>query len=193
MPHCQFGSCVIKKKNPAFSIISPHWTKSKTGAYGFGLYFHVRAFVHNHISDKYGPILFELGTKTTHDGPHKHVILFQDRIKDGRLVAILVLKKLDVEHVLNHFSDIHLPMFKLGTQITNDGLHKHVTLFFRDQIQDGWLVAILLFNRIPNHFLNIHGPILGCSCQAAVVRFCSNLAQTQYVMASICPSLYFVI
>ena len=42
-----------------------------------------------------------------------------------RLVAILVVKKTpDVEHVLNHLSDMHLPMlFKLGTQIMNDGLH----------------------------------------------------------------------
>ena len=40
-------------------------------------------------------------------------------------------KNPDVEHVLNHFSDMHLPMlFKLGTQITNDGLHMHIIFFF---------------------------------------------------------------
>ena len=32
-------------------------------------------------------------------------------------------KKPDIEHVLNRFSDTHLPvLFKLGTQIKNDGL-----------------------------------------------------------------------
>ncbi len=69
-------------------------------------------------------------------------------------------KKPDIEHVLNHFSDMHLLiLLKLCTQIRNDGLHMHIILF-RDQIKDGRLVAILLLNRVPNHFLNMHGPIL---------------------------------
>ena len=74
------------------------------------------------------------------------------------LAAIFVVKKKPgVEHVLNHFSDMHLTiLFKLGTQITNDGLHKHV-IFFRDQVQDGWLAAILvgkknLMLNTSNHF-----------------------------------------
>ena len=70
----------------------------------------VRACVRNHILDMYGPILFILGTKTTNDGMPMHVILFHDAIKDGRLAAILVAKIPSVEHVLNHFSDMYLPI-----------------------------------------------------------------------------------
>ena len=41
---------------------------------------------------------------------------------------------------------MHLPMLlKLGTKVMNDGLHKHV---------------ILLFKRVANLFLVMHGPIL---------------------------------
>ena len=66
----------------------------------------------------------------------------------------------DVEHILKHFSDRHLPiLFKLGTQITNNGLHKHV-IFFRDQIQDGLIEAISLLKRFHNHFSDMHGLIL---------------------------------
>ena len=89
------------------------------------------------------PILFELDTPLTNDGSHMHIISFRDQIQDGRLAAILVVKNAGVEHVLNHFSDTHVPMlFKLSRQIRNDGLHMHVILF-RDQIQDVRLVAIL--------------------------------------------------
>ena len=61
------------------------WTESETGAYGFGLNFRVRACVHasatiSQTSDMYGLILFVLGTKTTHDGIHKHIILFHDAV-----------------------------------------------------------------------------------------------------------------
>ena len=92
----------------------------------------MRACVRDHISDMYGPILFLLGTKATHDGIHMHIILFHDVIKDGQLAAILVVKKktTDVEHVLNHFSDKHLPMLvNLGKQIKNEGLHKPFIVF----------------------------------------------------------------
>ena len=61
----------------------------------------VRACVRNHISVMYGPILFTLDTKTTHDGLHMHIVLFRNAIKDGRLADILVVKKPNVEHVLN--------------------------------------------------------------------------------------------
>ena len=62
---------------------------------------------------------------------------FGDQIKDGRLEAILVVKKPDVEHVFNHFLNKHLLMlFKLGAQIMNYGLHTLV-IFLRDQIQYG--------------------------------------------------------
>ena len=53
-------------------FMSPQWTYSEFRAYGFGLDFRVR----NHISDKYGRILFGLGAKTTHDGLHMHVMYF---------------------------------------------------------------------------------------------------------------------
>ena len=52
-----------------------------------------------------------------------------------------------------------LMLFKLGTQLKNDGLHMYVILF-RDQIQDGRLAATLLLKCVLNHFLNMHGPIL---------------------------------
>ena len=101
----------------------------------------VPACVHNHISDMCGPILFLLGTKTTPDGIHRHLILFHDAIKDGRLVAILLLKS-----VPNHFSDMHGPiLFKLGTSTVHDGIHGEFTLFC-DLIKDGRLVAILVVN-----------------------------------------------
>ena len=75
-------------------------------------------------------MLIKLGTQIRNDGLHMHVILFRDQIQDGRLPAILVVKKSDVEHVLNHFSDMQLRMlFKLGTQIRNDGLHMLVIFF----------------------------------------------------------------
>ena len=82
-----------------------------------------------------GPILFIFGTKTTHDVIHMHIILFHVAIKDGRLAAILVVKKRPGgEYVLNYYSDMHLPiLFKLGTQVKNDGLHVQV-IYFRDHI-----------------------------------------------------------
>ena len=81
----------------------------KRGASGFGLDFRVRACVCvcacicNHISDMNGQILFVLGTNTTNDGIHMHIILLRDVIKDGRLVAILVVKN---NLMLNTFSTI---------------------------------------------------------------------------------------
>ena len=79
-------------------IISLHWTSAEIGAYGFGFDFGVRAGVHacvrNHILDKYGLILFVLGTKTTHDGIHMHIIFFRHQIQDGQLGSIFVIKKL---------------------------------------------------------------------------------------------------
>ena len=50
-------------------------------------------------------------------------------------------------------------LFKLGARITNDGLRKHLILF-RDNVEDDQLLAILLLKRVPNHFSDIHGPIL---------------------------------
>ena len=119
--------------------------------------------VHNHISDLSGPILFVLDTKTTRDGMVYVCTscFFRHLIQDGRLAAIFVEKKKPgVKHILNHFSDMHLPMLlKLGTQIKNDGLHMHI-IFFRDHFQDGRLVPIFLLKCVPNHFSSVHGPIL---------------------------------
>ena len=53
----------------------------------------VLACVHSHISDVFGPILFIRAAKPPHHCIHKHIILFCDAIKDGRLTAILVVKK----------------------------------------------------------------------------------------------------
>ena len=78
-----------------------------------------------------------------------YLTLFCDVIKDGRLEAILGVKKPDVEHVLNHFSDMHLPMlFNLGTQISSDGLHTVCTSFVF-QIRSN--MAVLSLKHVPNH------------------------------------------
>ena len=62
--------------------------------------------------------------------------------------------------MLNTSSTIYRTyLFKLGTHLRNDGLHTCVILFW-DQIQDGWLEAILLLKRVTNHFSDMHGPIL---------------------------------
>ena len=74
-------------------IIILCWTSSEMGAYGFGLNFRVRECVRTNIPDMYGPILFVLDTNTTHDGVHMHVIFYRHQIQDGRLAAILVVKK----------------------------------------------------------------------------------------------------
>ena len=43
---------------------------------------------------------------------------------------------------------MHLPMlFKLGTPMKNNGLHKYIILF-RDQIKDGRLAVILVVKKI---------------------------------------------
>ena len=52
-----------------------------------------------------------------------------------------------------------LMLFKLGTRMKNDGLHTNF-IYFRDQIQDGRLVAPLLLKRAHNHFSDTHSPIL---------------------------------
>ena len=97
--------------------------------YGFGLDFHVHVCVRNHISDMYGPILFVLVTKTTHDA---RLLFFRDQIQDGRLAAIFLLKC-----VPNHFSDMHDPiLLKLGASTVHDAIHMQLTLFC-DLIKDG--------------------------------------------------------
>ena len=70
------------------------------------------------------------------DGFHMHyIIFFQDQIQDGRMVAILLLKR-----VPNHFSDMHGPiLFKLGTSTVHDGIQVHFILFC-DLIKDGRLL-----------------------------------------------------
>ena len=58
------------------------------------------------------------------------------------LVVKKILKNPDVEYVLNHFSEMYLPMlFKLDTQMMNDDFNMHVIFCFLDQIQDGRFVT----------------------------------------------------
>ena len=84
--------------------------------------------------DMSGSILLIIGTETTHDGIHMHVIFFQHQIQDGRLADILFLKS-----VPNHLSDMHGPiLFKLGRRTVHDGIHVTLTLFC-DLIKDGRL------------------------------------------------------
>ena len=81
------------------------------------------------------PILLKLGKQITNDGLHMHIILFRDQLQDGRLVAILLRKR-----VPNNFSHMHGPiLFNLGTSTVHDVKHVHLTLFC-DLIKDGQLV-----------------------------------------------------
>ena len=76
------------------------------------------------------------------DGFHMHVISCRDQVQGGRTATILLLKR-----VPNHLSDIHgLILFKLGTQIMNDGIYAHLTLFC-DLIIDGRLAAIFVVHK----------------------------------------------
>ena len=71
-----------------------------------------------------------------------HFILFRDEIKECRLAAILLLKR-----VPNHFSDVHGPiLFKLDISTIDDGIHAHLTLFLQSdqRWQTGGLAAILV-------------------------------------------------
>ena len=74
-----------------------------------------------------------------------HIDFGCGRIQDGRLVAILLLKR-----VPNHFSDMHgLILFKRGTSTVHDGIHLHLILVC-DLIKDGptgRLLAILFVNK----------------------------------------------
>ena len=84
-----------------------------------------------------------------------HVIVFPEKIQDGRLTAILLLKS-----VPNHFSDVHGPiLFKLGTSTENDGIHMPPSLFC-DLIQDGRLATILV---VKNPMLNMSS-IISWTC-----------------------------
>ena len=72
MAHVKYSAWGISVFGVVF--FSPHWTSSEMGAYGFGLDF--RVCVRIHVSDMYIPIIFVLGTKTTHDVIHMHIIFF---------------------------------------------------------------------------------------------------------------------
>ena len=78
---------------------------------GFGLDFRVmHAYIHNHISNMCGPIVFVLGTTTTHYGVYRHVICFDRRTKVDDWRHFVKKHKPGVEHILNPFSDMHLLM-----------------------------------------------------------------------------------
>ena len=87
----------------------------------------------------YGQILFKLDTSTADYkytlAPY-YILPSDQRWLTGTLAAILVVEKPCVEHILNHFSDVHLPiLFKIGKD-NEYGLHKHA-IWFQDQMQDG--------------------------------------------------------
>ena len=59
-----------------------------------------------HFSNIHEPISFKFGSKTGHYRPDMHIILFDDQIQDGRLVAIL--KFFPLKPIVNgggHISD----------------------------------------------------------------------------------------
>ena len=49
----------------------------------------VRASVNNRFSEMHGLISFKLWSMIEHHTLHMHIILFDDQIQDGRVVAIL--------------------------------------------------------------------------------------------------------
>ena len=86
-------------------------------------------------------MLFKLGTQIMNDGLHIYAHHSSSRSdptwpNGGHFSC----KKPDVEHILNHFSDMHVPiLFNLGTSTVHDGIHVPLTLFC-DLIKDGRLV-----------------------------------------------------
>ena len=113
---------------------------------------------------------------------HMHIILFHDAIKDGRLAAILVVKKKNwcrtrPQPFLGYaFSDV------VQTWQTDNGCGFlteacHFLFEIRSKMAD-WL---------PFSYLNM-SPTISQTC---MIRFCTNLAQAQYMMAYTCTSLYF--
>ena len=58
----------------------------------------------NYFSDIHLLILFKLVTQIMNDSLHKHIIFFRDQIKDGRLAAILVVKKTPVSNTSSTIS-----------------------------------------------------------------------------------------
>ena len=100
----------------------------------------------NHFSDMHSLILFKLGTQLRNDDltfDHQSFSRSDARWPIGGHFSWK--KKPDVEHTLNNFSDLHLPMlFKLGTSTVHDGIHMHPTLFC-GLIKDGPLVDLQPF------------------------------------------------
>ena len=149
----------------SIKFIIPCWTE------GFGLDFRVcacmrvcvcaSATIFRTCLDRFSLYM----AQTTHDGVLMHAIcFFRHQIQDGRLVAILVVKKTWCRTRPQRFLGYACPwhtfnLFKLGTYLMNDGLHMHV-IFLQDQIKDGRLVAIGLLECVPNHFSDRHDPIL---------------------------------
>ena len=82
------------------------------------------------------------------------------QIQDCRLETILVVK--------NPMSNISSTISQVYIYLCCSNLaHREWTMafistsvFFQDQIQDGWLAAILLLKHVPKHFSDMHGPIL---------------------------------
>ena len=136
----------------------------------------------NHISDMYGLILFVVGTKTTHDGVRMHIIFVRDTIKDGRLAAILVVKKTwcwkRPQPFLGHaFTDV-VQTWHTDNERWLTYAH-HFFLEVRSKMAD-WR---------PFCYLDVQ-QTMSWTC---IVWFWSSLAQAQSMMAYTGTSLYFAI
>ena len=160
--------CVVRKLGPknletwSETWVGGLWIWSQFSC----LYVHVSTAISQTCLDRFYLYLAQQQHKTVHICmPY----FFENQIQDGRLAANLVVKKPDVEHVLNHLLDMHVPMlFKLGTQIKNDGLHKSLIFFFHK-------IRSKMANWQPFCYLNMSTTI----SLTFMVQFCSNLAQAQ--------------
>ena len=85
--------------------------------------------------------LFKFGTYITHVRIYVHDNLFHNRIKDGRLAAILFFENVWYLGHAYQFS------FKFGTYIIDVRIHVLDNLF-HNRIKDGRLAAILIFENV---------------------------------------------
>ena len=91
--------------------------------------------VPNHFSDMHGPILLNLA-QAQHMMAYTRTSFYfvmWSKMADWWTGGHFSWKKQPgIKHILNHFSNMHLPiLFKLGKQITNGGFHMHVNFFPR--------------------------------------------------------------
>ena len=88
--------------------------------------------------------------------------IFRDQIQDGRLAAILVVKKKKPCRTRPQpfIGREYIDLVQTWHPDNEWWLTYYTPVFFWYHIQDGWLVTILLVKCVPNHFSEMHSPIL---------------------------------